>query len=265
MTLWRSWILGWQIGNPNCLTGWVDSRWQDQFCRLSKPTICNSIGSFVVCAMPLIHELETLFGVNHPIIRRAGTLLTGKWSPGQKELVGHGSQAGFGGIIRHKTGRWVTSFSGRLLTASILHTKLEALRRGLLLAWDRGISRLVCNSDSKLVVNLMVKLFDVHHMFALFIGDILILLARDWHVLVTHTFRECNFSADYLAKTGACGTNTFVVWHSPSVEMRLLLEGDLAGVFSADFSFWFLSFSNVPKKKLLSVTKKKKMMKMKYQ
>ena len=83
--------------------------------------------------------------------------------PSFYKLNVHGSvqdsptRAGFNGVIRSDNGSWVLGFLGRLGYVAVPHTELEALQRGLNLAWDVGIRKLISNSDSKLAVDLVSK------------------------------------------------------------------------------------------------------------
>ena len=58
-------------------------------------------------------------------------------------------KAGGGGLLGHATSEWIIGFSFYLGYSCNLHAELKALHLGLLLAWDPGFRRGICNSDSK--------------------------------------------------------------------------------------------------------------------
>ncbi|CAL8995127.1 unnamed protein product, partial [Prunus brigantina] len=64
---------------------------------------------------------------------------------------------GAGGVIRDSVGDWVGGFSVNLGTGQILDAELWGLFFGLQLAVARGISNLVIEMDSALVVHLMMN------------------------------------------------------------------------------------------------------------
>ena len=85
----------------------------------------------------------------------------------------------------------------------MLHIKLLALFRGLAIAWDCGFRRVVCYSDSSLVVSLVKDPPSHFHAFVVLIHNIRDLLHRSWVVRVVHTLHERNACADFLAKMRA--------------------------------------------------------------
>ncbi|XP_072081463.1 uncharacterized protein [Arachis hypogaea] len=140
-------------------------------------------------------------------------------------------KAGFGCLLRDDCGTWVVGISGFLENSSILHAELAAVERGLLLAWDWGIRKLICHSDSMTVVSLVSNGGNHdRHQFAGLLANIQELLQRDWQVQVEHTLREGNSCADWLAKDGAKDDVVLKVWLLAPPSMGDLLMDDFMGV-----------------------------------
>ncbi|KAL4293175.1 hypothetical protein HN51_043650 [Arachis hypogaea] len=135
-------------------------------------------------------------------------------------------RAGFGCHLTDDCGGWLVGISGFLGNTSILYAELFAVERGLLLAWDWGIRKLLCHSDSLMAVTLVSDNLDYHHQYAGLMADIQNLLGRDWEVQVQHTLRGMNSCADLLAKKGARDDDALKVWLLPPLPMKCLMIND---------------------------------------
>lgn len=112
-------------------------------------------------------------------------------------------QAGFEGLLRMHDGEWLVGFYGSIGYLENLQAELAAIFFGLSMAWDQGMRKLVCYSDSKLVIELSLKSMNDNHAHGALISAIKDLLHRDWEVQLSYTLREGNESANLLAKTRA--------------------------------------------------------------
>ena len=56
------------------------------------------------------------------------------------------------------------------------------------------------------------------------------LLARKWEVTLTHTYREGNMCADWLAKKGAMGNKSLIYWDYPPFGIDNILVADTMGL-----------------------------------
>lgn len=107
--------------------------------------------------------------------------------------------AGAGGLFRDSNGHWLGVFQVFLGVCSNLVAELSALKFGLMIAWNKGFRRLICEVDA-MVVLLLIKSVDVNfHFLFWLIQDVRLLLNRSWSVLLEHTLQEGNFCADFLA------------------------------------------------------------------
>lgn len=58
--------------------------------------------------------------------------------------LGNPGVSGFGGLLRNDDGAWYCGFAGNIGFSNILHAELLAVYHGLRLAWEFGMSELVC-------------------------------------------------------------------------------------------------------------------------
>jgi ribonuclease HI len=140
--------------------------------------------------------------------------------------LGNPGVSGFGGLIRNSDGAWVHGFYGNLGVSNILHAELMAIYKGLLLAWEMNIKELWCYSDSKTAISLITEPVDEWHHYAAIIHNIKDIITRDWQVIVSHTLREGNVCADYLAKHGAHNNEAFTTITNPPAGLSLPLLMD---------------------------------------
>ena len=99
--------------------------------------------------------------------------------------------------------------------STITHAELVALKVGLQVAWDQGIRVLECVSDSKTIVDFILKEMSPYHLYAPIIHDIKTILSREWIVSLCHSYREGNQSADLLAKQGVRQEEDLVLLQTP--------------------------------------------------
>ncbi|CAI0393786.1 unnamed protein product [Linum tenue] len=69
------------------------------------------------------------------------------------------------------------------------------------MAWDAGARRVEVQSDSRTAIQLIQSATETHP-HRMMIMTARQLIQRDWEVTITHTFREGNFTADFLASQG---------------------------------------------------------------
>ncbi|CAN1176601.1 hypothetical protein LINPERHAP2_LOCUS32617 [Linum perenne] len=70
------------------------------------------------------------------------------------------------------------------------------------LVWEKGIRKLRIQSDSRAVVEMLIKRnFGTNHHASL-IGQFAELASREWQTSVHHIYHKANFAMDYLANLG---------------------------------------------------------------
>ena len=128
-------------------------------------------------------------------------------------------------------GRWLGGFSSTLGPFSVLATKLQGIKHGFLLAWNKGTRRIWCETDSQLVVHLISTGSRLrHHSHVFILEDIRALMARECHVQLTHVWREANKCVDVMARIGCQSQSSCQYWESPLLEVLPLLDDDMQGV-----------------------------------
>ncbi|XP_057418165.1 uncharacterized protein LOC130712346 [Lotus japonicus] len=106
--------------------------------------------------------------------------------------------------------------------------EMLAFRDGLILAWSRGMRKLICNSDCQELINvLMGHTVTVNLPHGHLLNEIRGLLAREWRVEIAWSCRDANNVADWLAKRGSgLLTGGSIVIESPNSELEVLLLKD---------------------------------------
>lgn len=136
-----------------------------------------------------------------------------------------------GGVLRNDARFYLSWFSGYIENSSdILYAELYAIYQGLLLAKDKGIMDLICYSDSLLCINIITDPFLKFHVYAVLIQDIKELLEQV-QATMSHTLREGNHCADFMAKLGAASNIDLVRRDSPPSELLPFLRNDAIGTF----------------------------------
>ena len=77
-----------------------------------------------------------------------------------------------------------------------VHAELLAIYHGLKIARDKGIGRLICESDSKLALDLITGEINLFHQYFPTILLIHSLKQMDWEVTFVHVYCEGNKCAD---------------------------------------------------------------------
>ncbi|GAU35798.1 hypothetical protein TSUD_155730 [Trifolium subterraneum] len=143
---------------------------------------------------------------------------------------GNPGRASFGGLIRNDIGDMMHGFSGSCGHASNLLAEFYAILKGLQLAWDLGFCTIILESDSKSAIDLILEDDNNFHPHAIVLGQIRILRARNWSLSFSHTLREENECADWLAKHGVQSDVNLKLWVSPPPQIAHVLLADATGV-----------------------------------
>lgn len=107
-------------------------------------------------------------------------------------------------------------FELHLGVCSNVEAELQAIRRGLQVAWDCGYRKIVCKTDVLVAIDLVQKSDVASHPLGSLIGDIRFLLSREWHCSLQHTLREGHFCADWLANAACVLDDDFELLPDPT-------------------------------------------------
>lgn len=99
-------------------------------------------------------------------------------------------------------GSWIRGFAINTGICTSVRAELWAVITELELAWSLGFHKIILESDSLVVVGLLLKQsVKVDANFAL-VNRAREALRRDWVVQVQHSYREANTAANWLANFG---------------------------------------------------------------
>ena len=119
--------------------------------------------------------------------------------------------AGGGGLICDSCGRWNKEYMRYIGISTSIIAEFWALRDGLMLASQLGITHLAMEFDAKVVVDLILSRKTPNSSYTSLLNNCRYLLGQFQRTVIKHVFREANRGADKLAK-GACSlTSDFVV------------------------------------------------------
>ena len=146
--------------------------------------------------------------------------------------LGNPGKAGGGGVIHNCNGNWVKGYKRRVGVATSIIAEFWALRDGLILADQLGITHLAVELDVKVIVQLVLSNNNSSRAYSPLLNDCRFLLSRFQHFKVNHVFREANRVADKLAKEGCSSPFDFVIIENPnSVELCNILSSDAQGLY----------------------------------
>ncbi|XP_057418578.1 uncharacterized protein LOC130712781 [Lotus japonicus] len=125
-----------------------------------------------------------------------------------------------GGLLQNHEGVWIVGFASFEGIGEAFLAELIAVIRGLRLAWQQGIRKLLCYSDCMEVVDALSENRSHNlYSYAAFLSEAKNLLHQDWEVTLLHKPRELNLPADALAKIGMGLRIEFSMWRTPPPEV----------------------------------------------
>jgi len=143
---------------------------------------------------------------------------------------GKGELAGCGRILCQSDGRWIKGFSRKIGACDALHAEMWGLYLGLDMAWSEGLSHVIVESDSKVLIDMVANNCKISGTIPSMIRRIQEILQRYWHTQVIHTWREGNRCADWLANFSlSLDSWNLVVLESPASELQRLIYDDIFG------------------------------------
>lgn len=101
---------------------------------------------------------------------------------------------GFEGLIQYYNGKRLTGYTWNIKTRDIFYVKMWCMYEGLEIARTKYIFRLIMESDSKLIMNMVVGNFKIKGVTPVLIRRIHNLLNLPWLVQINHTLCEGNQS-----------------------------------------------------------------------
>lgn len=142
---------------------------------------------------------------------------------------GNPGRAGYGGLLRDHNGSWIIGFSGPVSFADSLEVELLAINNGLILAWNLGFRDVSCRSDCMNALSMIQDPSFHARKYIHILEAIREVISRDWRVSFTHTYRESNQCADFMAKCGANAMLSLGFFEQPPPCLYSLLVSDAMG------------------------------------
>ncbi|KAF9663279.1 hypothetical protein SADUNF_Sadunf17G0021700 [Salix dunnii] len=142
------------------------------------------------------------------------------------------SRSSIAGVCRDENGIWMFGFSSRVHSGSSFEAELVAVREALKLAWDKGLRRVILESDSESVVNRIrtQRIRQPKNQLEEIILECQGYGSRAWNCFIQHTRREGNFAADALTKKLVSESFDLHVWNQPPKSLSLILLADMIGM-----------------------------------
>lgn len=140
---------------------------------------------------------------------------------------------GAGGIIRNSDGVWVKGFMHNIGSGDTLSAEAWGLFTGLKLAHDLHIKQLEVESDSALVINLIMQNTHEMHPLGTLIHNCKALMQQFDYCTISHIYRETNHVADLLAKDSIFNSKGIHLFPSPPRHIVLALLDDLTGTITS--------------------------------
>ncbi|KAK4272285.1 hypothetical protein QN277_020866 [Acacia crassicarpa] len=131
-----------------------------------------------------------------------------------------------GGVLRDVAGNWLAGFSVSLGCCDPYEAEEWALLKGLEVAWSLGVRRVIAESDSQNLINLLLG-EDGSSAISLVAFQIKEFMCRPWEIKLQHVSRFQNQVADYLARDPTF--NSTFIEYCPS-SLRALVHQDCIGI-----------------------------------
>ncbi|XP_024158077.2 uncharacterized protein LOC112165700 [Rosa chinensis] len=144
--------------------------------------------------------------------------------------VSPSGKIGAGGVIRDHLGLWITGFQINLGSGDILEAEAWGLYYGLKLATKHHSINLVVESDSAILVQLMLMPDLSLHPLGSLLNGCKLLMSNLNNAQLTHVFRECNMLADALAKNSINHDLSIITFESPPIHAAQAYLEDIAAV-----------------------------------
>lgn len=115
-------------------------------------------------------------------------------------MKNNGRLAGCGGVLRDDRGRFVFGYSHRLHPCTVLESELWSIFHGLRIAWSRGFTKIVIESDCSVAIDLLQQGEVMNRLHYQIRRGILELGNSEIEVCWSIIGREFNALADRLAR-----------------------------------------------------------------
>ncbi|CAI0390148.1 unnamed protein product, partial [Linum tenue] len=145
------------------------------------------------------------------------------------------SIAAAGGLLRNHLGKCVGAFLANLGTYTITRAEMVGAITGLEMAWTSGYRKVSLRLDSTTAITILIARDNRSNICYNLTRRFRELMQRNWEVKISHSYRECNKAADYLANKAqsfTLGTHYFGISYSG---LNFLILYDRMGIAQNHF------------------------------
>lgn len=178
---------------------------------------------------------QKLTGLLNPVVRSVRWCIWRKPELGCLKLNTDGyidkDGSGFGGLFRNYKGDPICAYASKASHDDIFMVELWAIWRGLVLALSLRIDKIWIESDSLSVVNTINRKQPHGPKPSDCLNHIWKMLEKIDRYQVTHTWREANRAADYVAKMNSTGTDVVISPSDFPDALRKIIEDDAQGTW----------------------------------
>lgn len=136
-----------------------------------------------------------------------------------------------GGVIRDHQGHSVCGFIENMGCCTSTKAELKAMLRGLRIAKEKRLTKVLVRIDSQLVVNMLKSNSARNTEHTPIIAYCRYLIKQqDWEVIIGHCYRETNKVADKLTNMVVSCSSSCTIFDTPPREVTPLLFADNVGV-----------------------------------
>ena len=120
---------------------------------------------------------------------------------------GNPGQSGIGCIINNEKGKWIIKRAKNINPTSNNLAEIEALQEGIKLCHKIGLTKVIIEGDSQIVLNTLRKRSTPNWVLNSKLEEILSLIDKLEVYQITHIFRQGNQIANELANLGVDGSD----------------------------------------------------------
>ncbi|XP_075080903.1 uncharacterized protein LOC142166221 [Nicotiana tabacum] len=146
------------------------------------------------------------------------------------------SSAGGGGLIRDHNGVLIGAFVEFYGDCNCNIAEVKAMRRGIKMCITKGLTNVIVESDSSIVLNLIKRIRKLPWRFNDIIEQIQT-MTKDHNFVFCHTLREGNNSADKLANLGEESKTVSIFNEAVSLPLNVRASMQLEGDGIPNFRF----------------------------
>lgn len=221
------------------MTFWWPWKWRNEMIFNNNPSIPMDQGEFIMVRCREVRKaMEFKEGYLGGKRKREEVMI--RWTYPREGWVklnndgatkGNPGPAGGGGLIRGHRGEFVVAYAMSCGRCMCTKAELNAVVRGLLVAWHEGFKKVQISIDSTVVVRALTGEFSGHSPYVHIVRRCKELMKREgWVVSISHCYREANRDVDWLANDGVNVLEKCEIIRTVPKDLHAILLGDMGGL-----------------------------------